>query len=146
MKTLYRLDRPIIGSRQLEPSPVAERARKRQVVKPSTVVLPDHLRPARGAVRAFRRQAEPGPNAPQLIRLNRNPFGMRQAPFSRAKTSEFSLVRPERKMVGGIFRDALESGKRLPFPKPTDVHPRHQPRRRPSVNDWLLSKGDSIDE
>lgn len=120
---------------------MVERAEARLYVKPPTVELPDHLRNTETRIRANRRQADPHPNAPQLIRLNRNPFPLHTRSFERTKLPSMSLARPERRPVAEMVGEARDAYVKVDLIRPTDVHVRPEPRPRPTASAWLAQQG-----
>lgn len=142
MDSLSRLKRPIVGQRLHEPRPVVERAEARSRIQPPAIEIPDHTRDTEVRIRSNRRQADPSPNAPQLVRLNRNPFPLHRGSFERTPLVTMSLARPERASVTKLV-DAARAAYIKPTagPRPTDLHLRPQPRQRPSVAAWLDGRG-----
>ena len=145
MRALHHLKRRFPGERlHGRENPLLERAFDRLAVREPAVVLPDHDRPERFAVRACRKRIEPRPNAPQLIRLVRHPFQLERGYFQRARRTDFSLVRPERVSVAEQVDAARRRPERQTFPRPTEVHPplpRWGASERPPASAWLDSAG-----
>ncbi len=132
------------GERVQDERPGAERILKRGEWEERPSPLPDRQRATRtGQVRATSRRADPSPNAPQLIRLVQHPFVLdtvraRRDP-SRARPVRLQVREQERPKVALILRDALQEGRRLPFPSPTEGRERVLRAPLPRVKDWLLS-------
>jgi hypothetical protein len=145
MDSLSRLDRPIIGSRQLIARPIVERAEARSRVRAPIVVLPDHSRQTEVRIRPSSLRIDPAPNAPQLIRLNRNPFPLHRGTFERTRRTTFSLARPERLQVAEMIDEARAALVRIDSdfrPTPTSLHLRPEPRPRLSAAAWLDGNSD----
>lgn len=137
MDSLSRLDRPIVGARLHRDSPIVERAASRSEVRPPTVEIPDHTRDTEVRIRPNRRRADPHPNAPQLIRLNRHPFALHHGFFERHKLTTFSLVRPDRRPVAEMVSEARDAYVKVALIRPVELHIRPSPRPRPSASAWL---------
>jgi hypothetical protein len=144
MDSLSRLDRPIVGARLHRGSSIVERAASRAAVRPPTVEIPDHTRDTEVRIRANRRRADPHPNAPQLIRLNRNPFVLHKGFFERHKLTKLSLVRPERRSVSEMVSEARGAYIKVALIRPVELHIRPAPRPRLSASAWLSGQEQGV--
>lgn len=108
MKDLFkRLDRPVVGERQLGLSDVVYEATGRLDREVREPALPEPHRPlTTGKTRQNRQQAKPAPNAPQLIRLVRTPFAVHPVQPRRKNFREKRGGRLERVPFGTESRAA----------------------------------------
>lgn len=133
------------GERQHQVPELAERACARGDWEERPSPVPARERKVRtGETRVNQRRVEPEPNAPQLIRLVQHPFALDttrcQPDPERGRPQRVQVHEQVREPFGGIMRRALEDGRRLPFPKPTDLHPQISRPARPALADWLLGR------
>ena len=103
-------------------------------------LLKTHREPVSFSVRASRDIVNPGAHAPQLIRLVRHPYPMEPVSWKRlADSDRRPPERPERELFQSALRAAVEDGRRLPFPRPTESHPPLPTRSRPDLQAWLVA-------
>jgi hypothetical protein len=138
MKCLERLDIYVIGDRQHALPAVARAADVRLKEKEATVVLPDHSRPMRGKVRAFRDTPNAGPNVPQQIRMiMRNPQTLDVGYFERKKIPVFELEERVRAEYPKDVQKFLQRDRRVRKMRPMELHHRPQTVELPTVDEWL---------
>ena len=138
MRVQHRLKRRIIGERLHRIRAIEVRAEARQSREGAPLIeLPERYNGMTFKVRSIRRLASPEPNAPQLIRLVRYPFALDKGYFSRAKITDFSLARTQRRPYREGFESAMELAQRPAWSKPSEARQRLQPRPRPSLDAWL---------
>ncbi|MFT5684414.1 MAG: hypothetical protein ACI8RZ_005355 [Myxococcota bacterium] len=141
MRVQHRLQRRIIGERLHRSRAIEVRAEERQSRKGAPIVeLPERYGGMTFTVRNIRGMVTPEPNAPQLIRLVRYPFALDRGSFSRSKTTDFSLVRSQRRPYREGFEAAMELAQRPAWSKPSQARQRLQPRPRPSLDAWLAGE------
>ena len=100
-----------------------------------------HREPVEYKVRNRRVRLEAGPNAPQLMRVWRNPYEQPTDYFRRGSLGERARpAKRERINVAATLKQARRQ-ERARFPKPTDVHPPLMERPRPSADAWLGRDG-----
>ena len=137
-----RLHRHVLGETLHQQRPVVEQvaARDRDISRPDPVS--QHREPVEYRIKKRYPPVQAEPNAPQLIRLVRTPFALDKGYFKRVDGGERAKVeKRERMNVGAELLKAREAGRRVPFPKPTDAHPRIARPARPSLDDYLASSG-----
>lgn len=111
----------------------------RAVVEQRKDPVAKHREPVEYKVRRRRVRLEAGPNAPQLMRVWRNPYEQELDYFRRRRSGERARpAKRERINVAATLRSARRQ-ERPKFPKPTDCHPPLMSRPRPSAAAWLGS-------
>ena len=141
-----RLQRTMPGERFHQVPELADRtaARGEWQVRPSPVPVRERaLRD--GKVKAASRRVDPGPYAPQLIRLVQHPYVLdtvraRRDP-ERGRPARVKVTDQARDAFGLALRLALADGRRLPFPSPTDLRPSAVRPARLPLSAWLGDQG-----
>ena len=105
---------------------------------PEPVVKPIVVREAfKLDVRALRIGIEAGPNAPQMIRLIRQPYGLQPGGLRREPAAARARVelRPAREPREGMSQ-ARAAAERDPWPRASAARYRGMARPRPGLVDW----------
>ncbi len=96
-----------------------------------------HREPVVYKVRMRRVRVEPEPNAPQLMRVWRNPYEQPVDRLRRTGTAERARPKKHKRInVAAALREGRRQ-ERARFPKPSEVRMRLAPRERPSLDAWL---------
>ncbi|MCB9776959.1 MAG: hypothetical protein H6742_00170 [Alphaproteobacteria bacterium] len=137
-----RLFRPVVGERRCEPRDIPERLVVREQWEEPPCPVPERVLATRsGATRPCRRQVEPGPNTPKLIRLVRTPYRQEtdrvRVDKSRTAEKRVRVADQIREPFGVQLRVLMVEIERPAFPKPTDVHPPLPTRSRLAADGWL---------
>ena len=141
MKPEARLNRPIVGSRQIEEQPAVTRLLLRGEQKQQKTLVPQRIYKVRGDTRKTDIFVNAGPNAPQLIRLVKHPFVLSVGIVRRVKNESRSVSkRPERVAYSLAKSLATEMAIKEPRPYPMTEHIRFQSRTLPSCAEWLRGK------
>lgn len=133
-----RLKRELLGESVLAPRRMLGKILRRELVRESTVTVPERSGGRVGKARHYRHIPEPGPNAPKLIRLIRNPVSQELArplpnkTIPRRATTEW--MKPE---SARLVREALSGRERPEWPKPTRDRTGAPPRPRAPLSAWL---------
>jgi len=134
-----RLGREVLGESVLVPRRMLDKVLRKEVVRECMVTLPDRNRGRVVIERPYAHIPEPGPNAPKLIRLIRNPATqelgrpVRNTDISRRTATQW--MKPE---SARLVREALASRELPTRPKPTRERVGAPARPRVSVEAWLL--------
>ncbi len=112
-----------------------------ELVRPRQVAIPDRSGGRVGKVRGYAHVPEPGPNAPKLIRLIRNPISQElgrpvRGPDTRRRTKTEWMKPESAKMV----REALSSRGRIDWPRVTNDDRTLPSRPRVSAEAWLADE------
>lgn len=131
----------IPGERLHEERDYVGRLMDRGVEQERKDLVSKHREPVEYKVRMQRPRIEAAPNAPQLMRVWRNPYQQPVARFARSSSGERARpAKRDRINVAAALREGRRQ-ERPKFPKPTDVHIRPEPRVRPELGDWLRGQG-----
>ncbi len=110
---------------------------EREAEREGKVQLQPHREAMRFDVRNIRRLVDPSPNAPQMIRLIRHPYGLMPGGMKRAEG--FGRVRVEKRAplrAEDAFKAALADHVLPTWPSPSEARPRREARPRLSGLDW----------
>ena len=114
------------------------KALREEILPPRAVTVPDRARGREVKIRDYAHIPEPGPNAPKLIRLIRNPVSqelarpVRNTDIPRRTATEW--VKPE---SARMVREALAQRGRPSWPKATRTVIAAPQRTRLSADAWL---------
>lgn len=141
-----RLQRTLPGERLHQVPELADRTAARGEWQERPSPVPTRERTVRdGKVKVASRRVDPGPYAPQLIRLVQHPFVLdtvRSRPDpERGRPARIKVAEQGRDPFGQALRLALVEGHRLPFPSPTDLRPSPLRPARLPLSAWLGQRG-----
>ena len=138
----HRLSREVLGDSVLGPRRMLVKVRRPELVRPRLVAVPDRTTRQVLGERPYSHIPDPGPNAPKLIRLIRNPVSQELGHHVRNKDMQRRFktewLKPESaKMV----REALLDRERPPCTRARRDRPGDLDRPRASAEAWLLISG-----
>ena len=146
-----RLNRPVVGDRVHRARDVVDRVGKRldaegarkELIEPHAFY--PYAKGARGGTRGSQSRIRIDHYAPQLVRLVRHPYTERG---TRMKKLEGTARTREQPVARERYRAELESmlsiDRSVEVLRPTSLHPRLEPRPRPSVAGWLGGQSEEL--
>ena len=140
MKAWDRLDRYIIGDRLHTDRKVQKQADLRTKDKDPIVRTFEPSKRIVYGVKSSKNSIEPGPNAPLLKRVIKNPQPLDVGYMVRTK---IECAKPQKRLVhqqDTTVRDYFASDKKIKKMRPMELYHKAQTPEIPSVEDWLQGK------
>ena len=140
MKALDRLNRYIIGDRLHTDRKIQKKAQLRTKEKEQLVRTFEPSKRIVYGVKSYRTSIEPGPNAPLLKRMIKNPQPLDRGYMVRTKIER---AKPQKRLVyqqDTSLRDYFASDKKIKKMRPMDLYQKAQTPEIPSIEDWLRRK------
>ena len=136
MKALNRLDVYILGDRLHRENKIEEVVKRRLEEKEQILRINERKKRIIYGVKTYKKKIEPGPNAPLLKRIVKNPRSMDPGYSVRTKLPKAELVHREKMKKDTTIADYLNRDKKIRKMRPMELHPRVVALARPSVDSW----------
>ena len=137
MRAFERLDLYIIGDRLHTDRKIQKKTQLRLKEKEQIVRTFEPSKRIVYGVKSCRKSIEPGPNAPLLKRIVKNPQPLELGYMVRSKIER---AKPQQRLVyqkNTIIRDYFQSDKKIKKMRPMDLYEKAKTPNIPSIDDWI---------
>ena len=137
MRAFERLDLYIIGDRLHTDRKIQKKTQLRLKEKQQIVRTFEPSKRIVYGVKSYRKSIEPGPNAPLLKRIIKNPQPLDRGYMVRSKVER---AKPQKRLVyqqDTTIRDYFQSEKKIKKMRPMELYQKAKTPDIPSIDDWI---------
>ena len=136
MKALNRLDVYILGDRLHRENKIEALMKQRLAQKEQILRVNERKKRIVYGVKTYRKKIEPGPNAPLLKRIVKNPRPLDPGYSVRRKLPRAELEHREKMKRDTSISEYLKKDKKVKKMRPMELHLRPSINKRPTVDHW----------